>query len=106
LLLVSFLESFSTDKTHELLIYCWSPNIALGFINASSKVVGTPGSGVIAEYSLLGGLLSALDVSAFPSFSFDGPVSVDVIPSAFLYLVNLGLIDVGLDSSSSLLCNT
>jgi hypothetical protein len=104
LLLVSFHESPSTDKTHELFIYCWSPNVALGSKNASLKVVGTTGSDGIAEYTLLGGSLSSLDVSALPSLSFDDPVPVDVIPSAFLSLVNLGLIDVALHSSSSLSC--
>jgi hypothetical protein len=49
--------------------------------------------------------LSSLDVFAFPSLSFDDPVPVDVIiPSALIYLVNLGRIDVASGSSSSLSC--
>jgi hypothetical protein len=56
--------------------------LLLGPKNASSKVVGNPGSDVVAEYTLLGGSLCSLDVSVLPSLSVDDPVPVAVIPSA------------------------
>jgi hypothetical protein len=63
----------------------------MGPKNASSKVDGTPGSDVMAEYTSLGVLLVVLIDSD----------SVGVMPNAHSSLANLGF--CGFDSSSSLL---
>jgi hypothetical protein len=103
-----FLKAFLLNKRMSSSYSAGIQMLLLGPKNSSSKVVGTPGSDVIAECTSLGGSLFSL--------SFDDPVPVDGICSALNSLANLGLVcfccfgvsfsSSSLSSSSLLLSST